>query len=135
MKFPYVKFPSRDPHQPWIARPVVPIILENAGNSSPILAAMVDSGSDRCLFHADIGRAVGLKITEGVPRNFTGIEGGMVQMYLHKVRIQVVGASRSMEVVAGFSESSGIAVILGQEGFFDAYKITFHRAKDRIEIA
>src|SRR5712692_3462413 len=134
MKFPYVEFPARDPHQPWIARPVVPIILENTGNSSPILAALVDSGADRCLFHADIGRAVGLKISEGVPLKFTGIEGGIVQMYLHKVRIQLVGAPSSIEVVAGFSESSGIAAILGQEGFFDAYKITFHRAKDRIEI-
>lgn len=134
MKFPYVKLPSRNPRRPWIARPIIPIILKNAGMVSDPIGALVDSGADQCLFHADIGRSLGLKLEDGVPHKFSGIEGGVVTTYLHKITIQIVGTSRSIEVIAGFSESTGIAAILGQEGFFDAYKITFQRSKDRIEI-
>jgi len=134
MKFPYLKLPTADPRQPWKARPYIPIVLENSGITSPTIAALVDSGADRCIFHGDIGRAIGLKITEGVLHKFTGIEGGMLESYLHKVKIRVVGYSRSIEVIAGFSESAGVGAILGQEGFFDAFKITFQRSKNRIEI-
>ena len=134
MKFPYLKFPTKDPREPWVARPIIPVILETSNKPSVAIMALVDSGADRCLFHADIGRDIGLKITDGMPHNFSGIEGGKVQTYLHKVSIQIVGDSHSVEVIAGFCESQGIGAILGQEGFFDAFKITLHRSKDRIEI-
>lgn len=39
-----------------------------------------------------------------------------------------------IEIIAGFVSSSGVAAILGQDGFFDAFRIKFERDHNIIEI-
>lgn len=42
--------------------------------------------------------------------------------------------NEEIEVLAGFIDSSGVAAILGQDGFFDVYKIKFEKDHGIIEI-
>jgi len=86
--------------------------------------AVVDSGSPWCLFHADIGRHIGIKITDGIEEALGGVIGGAVgKMYFHKVKLCFM--SGMTEIMAGFSEHLSVAGILGRSGFFNDYKITF----------
>lgn len=78
MKFPYVKLPSFDPRRPWVIRPLIPVVIEANHQTSPEFLALLDSGADRCLFHADIARALGLSMETGVRHSFAGIEGGKI---------------------------------------------------------
>ena len=133
MKFPYLKLPLVDPRLKWVARPYIQIKLTGT-KGSRIGYALIDSGADRCLFNSEIAKKIGLDLTNAPDEFFGGIEGGGLKAKLYKVKIQIVGMSEDIEVVAGFVESSGVTAILGQDGFFDNFKIQFNKSKGFLEI-
>jgi len=133
MKFPYLKTPRADPRKKWISRPIIPIILFGTKGSVSI-DALIDSGADRCLFNAEIGREIGLDIKTGEKEIFSGIEGGQIIAYLHKIQLKIIGIEKRIEITAGFTDAPGVFAILGQEGFFDAFRIKFEKDHNIIEI-
>ncbi|OGE64761.1 hypothetical protein A3I48_00015 [Candidatus Daviesbacteria bacterium RIFCSPLOWO2_02_FULL_36_7] len=133
MKFPYLKLPSRNPKLKWISRPYIPIRLIGS-NGIWEGYGLIDSGADRSLFNTQIAEKIGLNLNEVATEDFSGIEGGGIEAKLHKLRLQVIGMDNDIEIVAGFVESSGVAVILGQDGFFDAFRIKFERDHGTFEI-
>lgn len=133
MKFPYLKLPSRILNLKWTARPYIQVRLISP-KSNWEGYALIDSGADRSLFNMQIAEALGLDLTNSPSEDFGGIEGGNLKAKLHKVKVQIVGMSDEIEVLAGFMDSSGVAAILGQDGFFDAYKIKFEKDHGIIEI-
>lgn len=133
MKFPYIKLPGPDSQKPWFSRPLIPIRLYGPSGSLP-LRALVDSGADRALFHESIGRELGLDVRSGPVQDFYGIEGGRVAVFLHRIRLSVDGLPGEIELSAGFTESAGVHALLGQEGFFDAFKVVFERKRGIVEL-
>jgi len=64
-KLDYRRFPA-GPTEPFprrtsVVRPVVPIALINGSNRVRVFA-LIDSGADYCIFHAEIGEQIGLEI-------------------------------------------------------------------------
>jgi hypothetical protein len=133
MKFPYIKIPQADPTKKWLSRPLIPVIIFGPKSNIEVLA-LIDSGADKCLFNAQIGREIGLEVEKGKPETFMGIEGGRLIAYVHKIKLQVVGIENIIEIEAGFVDSPAADAILGQEGFFDAFKIKFEKDHNIIEI-
>lgn len=133
MKFPYLKLPSYDPKLKWTARPYIRIRLTGMGVSKDIYA-LIDSGADRSLFNTQMAESLGLNLDKSAEEVFSGIEGGSLKAKVHKVKIQVVGMSEEIEILAGFIDSSGVVAILGQDGFFDAFRIKFEKDHGIIEI-
>jgi hypothetical protein len=86
--------------------------------------AIVDSGSSTCLFHADIGKAHGLKLKEGVKGALGGVVGGFKgEVYYHRVKLCVGGGI--IAINAGFSENLSVAALLGRHGFFEHFTVLF----------
>jgi len=133
MKFRYIKFPTADPKRKWISRPIIPIQIEGPRGRWEG-HALIDSGADRSLFSFEIGEIIGLDISKGKIEYFGGIGGTRILAYIHKIKMHILGLSGSIEIEAGFTESPGVSAILGQEGFFDAYRIKFERDRGIIEI-
>lgn len=133
MKFPYLKLPHFDPKLKWTARPYVQVKLTGS-KGSRVGYALIDSGADRSLFNIQIAQALGLDLTDAPIENFGGIEGGILKAKLHKVRVQIMGMNEEIEIVAGFVDSSGVAAILGQDGFFDNFRIKFEKDHGIVEI-
>jgi len=133
MKFPYLKTPRVDPRKKWISRPIIPITLFGPKGSVSI-DALIDSGADRCLFNDQIGREIGLDLEKGEKEIFSGIEGGQIGAYLHKIQLKIIGIEKRIEIIAGFSDAPGVFAILGQDGFFDAFRIKFEKDHNIIEI-
>lgn len=133
MKFPYIKTPHADPRRKWISRPIIPVTLFGPKRSVTI-DALIDSGADKCLFNSALGQEIGLDLEKGEKEIFSGIEGGQIIAFLHRIQLQIVGIDKKVEIVAGFTEASGVFAILGQEGFFDAFRIKFERDHNVIEI-
>lgn len=84
--------------------------------------AVIDSGATRCLFHADIGRHLGLNIRAGIREVTNGI-GGQEEVWLHKIRLYIPGGP--VDITAGFKENLPVSGLLGTAGFFEHFKITF----------
>ncbi|MCX6703102.1 MAG: retropepsin-like aspartic protease [Candidatus Zambryskibacteria bacterium] len=128
MKFDYKRYGQT-------LRPVMPIKL--LGSNGPIgYEVLVDSGADMCIFHAEIGEALGIDIKKGKPREVFGVGGKSSIYYLHTVTIEVGGWE--YEIEGGFmSDVSGRIMpygIVGQRGFFSNFIIKFDLAKEEIEL-
>lgn len=132
MKFPYIKFPSSDPKQKWISRPYIPLkIIGQRGIWKGY--SLIDSGADKSLLNTEIAEEIGLDLDESQLENFSGIEGGKLEARIANIRLQIAGFEE-IKIVAGFVNSATVGVILGQEGFFDEFRIKFERDYGVFEI-
>jgi hypothetical protein len=84
--------------------------------------AIIDSGASRCMFHADIGRHLGLDIRKGDYERTQGI-GGSADCWVHRIRLYIFGEPH--EIHAAFKEALPVAGLLGMNGFFDHFLVTF----------
>ena len=135
MKFPYIKIPTSDPVKPWKPLPLIPIrVFDETGDSSLEILALLDSGADKSLFNAEIAKVLKIDLSTASEENFTGIEGGVLKAKVKTIHLQMVRDTEIFEVPIGFIENVGFSAILGQEGFFDKFSITFNREKLEIEI-
>lgn len=133
MKYPYIKFPSADPKRRWIARPLIPIrVIGPKGKWEGY--GLIDSGADKSLFNIEIAKDIGLNLEYTQIENFSGIEGGRLKAKLVKVKIQIMGMEEVSELTVGVVESSVVGVILGQDGFFDAYRVKFEKDLGIVEV-
>lgn len=133
MKFPYYKIPTTDLSRKWIGRPLVPITIFGPTGHVNVYA-LIDSGADRSLFNIQIAKDIGLNLDRSHIEHFSGIEGGKIPTFITHLELQVIGSSKTVDLIAGFTDSPNVGAILGQEGFFDEYKIVFHRKKKIIEL-
>jgi len=117
---PNLAFPSQTIQ--W--RPILNVVIFYRHARSQRVEAIVDSGSDYCLFHASIGESLGMDIKSGIPGNLGGVIGGVKgELYYHKVRL--IAAGESYDITAGFSSTLSVPALLGQVGFFDHFIVTF----------
>ncbi len=93
--------------------------------------ALIDSGASRCIFHASIDRFMGLEIEKRAVEETLGING-VSRTYLHDVVLFAPGGV--INIRAGFSEDLPIAGLLGMNGFFDHFKVTFDPTAQQCEI-
>jgi hypothetical protein len=93
--------------------------------------AIIDSGASACLFHASIGRAIGLEIEQGQVEYTQGVSG-QSRIYLWDIFLHAPGGIIATR--AGFSDDLPIAGLLGMRGFFENFKITFDPASLEVEL-
>lgn len=123
MNLPYSISPNR--HGGFFYSAILKVSLALPLPNSPRterIEALIDSGSTRCLFHADIGRFLGLDIAAGAKEETLGISGLDIT-YLHDVVLYIPGGAVIMK--AGFKENLPLAGLLGMQGFFEHFVITF----------
>ena len=129
MKFRYARYGGG------VLRPVIPIKLKN-GNQEIDYQVLVDSGADICLFDEEIGRAIGIDVKSGKPREVFGVGGKASIYYLHKIEIIVGG--HVYYIKAGFMVNVAGRVmrygVVGQRGFFDIFVVKFDLLKEEVEL-
>jgi len=128
MKFEYARFGKT-------LRPVIPIKIKN-GNKKIDYQVLVDSGADLCLFHTEVGEAIGINIKSGKISEVFGVGGKASVYYVHKITIEIGGWE--YEIEAGFLPDIGNRMIpygiVGQRGFFENFIVKFDLLKEEIEI-
>jgi hypothetical protein len=130
-RLPYKKYPA--PGGFYYAASI-PAFIAVPGKNSPRskrFDAIIDSGAASCLFHAAIGRALGLDIENGDLEYTQGV-AGQSKVYLFDIALNVVG--ETILTRAGFSDELPIAGLLGMRGFFENFRITFDPASLHVEL-
>jgi len=74
------------------------------------------------MFHADIARHMSIDLTKCPTEKTVGI-GGDEMTFLHDVKLFVPGGP--VIITAAFKEKLPIAGLLGMNGFFEHFRITF----------
>ena len=127
MRVTYKPFPFRNrgvPEQTRVWRPILTVQIICGHAKSKRFDAVVDTGSDYCLFHANIGAAIGIKIDQGPEGDLGGVVGGpRAKVYYHNVKLVV--ATEIVDIKAGFSWDL-TENLLGQFGFFENFMVTFN---------
>lgn len=136
-KYDYRKFPAEPskafPRRFSAIRPVIPIRLIR-GEKEVRYLAIIDSGADLCIFHAEIGELIGIAVESGKLLQFSGISGQQLAAYFHNIKVEVGGYE--FDCYAGFSRDLGNLPygLLGQLGFFNLFDVLFDYNKERIEL-
>ncbi|OGW76716.1 MAG: hypothetical protein A3J52_03605 [Omnitrophica bacterium RIFCSPHIGHO2_02_FULL_49_9] len=137
MKVPYlVKPASLDFSQVFtsqVLKPQITIVLKY-GEKKQKLFALIDSGADACLFPKGIADILGVKIKEGQRIDFSGIGGTKTPFYFHEV--DILFGEYQVKSKVGFStqENIGVSGILGQQGFFEHFIVSYHHKDRYVEI-
>jgi len=85
MKFQYTKLPHG------IEWPIIRVVVSHNDKVLPYFA-VIDSGADINLFHAELAPLLGLDLTVGERREVGGvIEGERRAYYVHKISLHVGG--------------------------------------------
>jgi hypothetical protein len=127
-----------------IERPVIPIVLRNVRDpGTPAIAyeALVDSGSDRNIFPAEIADLLGIDVTNDptAVRYVGGVVADVRRpVYFHPIEIEVGGlGGPAFMTTAGFMSefSKGGYGLLGRNGFFGEFNfVKFKDAEHVVEI-
>jgi len=134
LKIPYKKYPA--PQTPggflYAASIAVNIALpEKNSPRSKRFDAVIDSGASGCLFHASIGRGIGLEIEKGEMTQTMGVAGSS-NIFLHDISLYAPGGIIATR--AGFSDDLPLAGLLGMAGFFEHFKIVFDPIAHCVEL-
>ena len=104
--------------------PVVPVRLV-LGERAVRVEGIVDSGSHGCLFHWRIGELLGLDVKAGERDTLRGaLRSAQSEVFYHRLRMDVAG--ESLSILAGFTRDALQPCLLGREGFFDHFRVTFN---------
>jgi hypothetical protein len=107
--------------------PVLQVRILHKHAQSPRIYAFVDSGSPYTIFKYDAAALIGLD-PEKDPVHVDDV-GGIISgpsesIYFNKVSL-LFDAGWRINVTAGFVKKLGCSGILGRNGFFDNFKVTF----------
>jgi hypothetical protein len=134
LKVPYKKYPTTFTKSGFFYSASIPVNIARPEKNSPRskrFDAIIDSGASNCLFHASIGEAIGLDIEKGELTQTMGIAGAM-QIYLHEISLYAPGGIIATR--AGFTKDLPIAGMLGINGFFENFRVTFDPIALRVEL-
>jgi len=133
MRFRYTEIRNhQDPARPF-QRPYLIVRLAH-GTKHKDVTALVDSGADLCLFHSDIGKLIGIDVESGSKLAFEGVSGAVATAYLHRINLTVRGMS-SISLDVGFTDSMAVGTgLLGQQGFFEQFRVSFELTVQVFEI-
>jgi len=95
--------------------------------------ALVDSGATISIFGEETANSLGVNIEKG-KRIILGGVGGRIVGYIHEVRIRVADTEFFCPIV--FSREYLVSFnLLGRQGFFDRFLITFDEKHKRLSLA
>jgi len=104
-------------------------------DGSRTVSALLDSGAAVSVADIGIAKSIGAVLDKKKGISFGGITAGAKEpAYPARVKIKVEGFKEITTTVYFAKISKAYTLILGQEGFFDRFTITFQKKKDTFEI-
>ncbi len=108
-----------------ISRPIIPLTILYKDRLVQY-QALLDTGADYNVFHADIADYLGITLTKGKSMRITGIGGDSINGYLHPVEIRVGKNLVKTSIIFSRHIPDNATAVLGNQGFFDHFCVTFN---------
>ena len=135
MQFNYTELENKlEPDKPNF-RPYLPVTLVGNNGKSKNTFALIDSGADVSLAHADIGRLLDIDIETGRLWNYRGaVDKKQGTAYIHQLHLIIQNHSSIDIDVAFTDEVADGTLLLGQRDFFRRYEVHFYLLKGYFDI-
>ncbi|PIP29985.1 hypothetical protein COU12_01245 [Candidatus Jorgensenbacteria bacterium CG10_big_fil_rev_8_21_14_0_10_54_38] len=117
-----------------VKRPILELELIGEKGASISTIGVVDSGADTTTLNIQFAKALNIKLEESKTKEIIGIGDGKVKVYLGKIRFKIKHTEEEIEVPAWYVDSDNVNFLIGQEVFFDTYRIKFEKDHDSFEI-
>jgi hypothetical protein len=98
------------------------------------LLCLVDSGAGVTLINDQYAEAFGIDLEAGREVPVYGIENNPRPAYGHVLKIKIADELPEISTMCYFVPDLPTSVLLGEVGFFDAYKVEFQKYKNIFEI-
>jgi len=127
MRVPYRTYPG--PNNTVQYYPLLRVrVGRKYGPTTRFFEALVDSGASDCMFPEDVAQAIGINdITTGRKSMRAGI-GGKEDVWIHSVVVYV--GEHALDIEAAFTHTLPVSGLLGRQGFFEHFRITFDPTGD-----
>lgn len=134
MKFKYTSTLVSDTKGRFVKRPVLRLELTTVGGRKIYPIGLVDSGTDLTLVNIQYAKELGLDVAKLKEKTMRGIGEGTIPTFLATFPIKPVELGKEIIVPACYIDSKNVDVLIGQEGFFDTFKIKFEKDHDVFEL-
>ena len=133
MNFKYKALPRKE--GPPRKTPTIPVTFVGPSDSVD-LVAILDSGADISVLPLEIGEQLGLSLTKD--RSPCAGIGGDVETSEDHVRIRIMQGHENytfeIPVKVVLDPGCNIPVLIGREGFFEEFEITFDESRERLSL-
>lgn len=113
-----------------VSKPMLRVRLGYAGKQTPEFPALLDSGADRSVFHADLAIYLGIDLAACRAAHVAGI-GGHAAVHLCSVDLEVERVSFAADVMFSAQIAPTVAV-LGRDNVFDLFQVGFDQRSQRV---
>jgi hypothetical protein len=123
LKYKYKQFPLPNGKFDWMA--ILRIQVSRGSKITVPFEALIDSGATNCLFHSDIAAIIGITDFKTGEKETTGgvVANARMDLYGHEIRLHI--GMDNFKIMGYFSDQLPIPCLLGRNGFFDKYIVTF----------
>ena len=135
MKFKYtVAAGLMDTRGKMVKRPILELEIENAQGKKLIVPAVIDSGADTTTLNAQYADFLGIDLSSAKEREIIGIGEKRVATRASTFSFRIPRMNMTMEVPAWSVDTKHVNILLGQEVFFDSFRLKFEKDHDTFEI-
>ena len=107
-------------------RPSVTFQLKS-GNSWKYFTALIDSGADFSIFPSYAAIALGINIKKLKKIKAESADEDFFDIY--KITLEAKMDNNFFQLPIGFSEKPNVSPLIGRQGFFDTFEVTFNQKK------
>lgn len=133
MKFQYTTTIATNTKGKLTKRPIVE--LELAGKNETIqVLGLIDSGADTTLMNIQYAKVLGIDLERAQKKEFLGIGDARVTTFLSSVTMKVKHFDTPITTPVAFTDSPSVDVLLGQEDFFECFRIKFEKDHDTFDL-
>jgi hypothetical protein len=133
MKFQYTTSASTNTKGKLTKRPIVE--LELVGNGETLQAlGLIDSGADTTMMNLQYAQVLGINLENAQKKEFLGIGDSRVTTFLSSVTMKVKHFDVPITTAVAFTDSPSVDVLLGQEDFFECFRIKFEKDHDTFDL-
>ena len=109
-----------------ILRPVANVELKSDRGYWFPASMYIDSGADMTLIPSDFGRLLGMDLKKNIS-SLAGVTGAPMKVSLQSTEIKIGASAHKAKVAVALRNN--VPYLLGREGVFNAFKITFEEYK------
>lgn len=134
MKFQYTAIASTNTKGKLTKRPIVELELIGKAETLNVLG-LIDSGADTTLVNIEYAKVLGIDLEKAVKKEFLGIGDARVTTFISSVTMKVKHFNVPITATVAFTDSPSVDVLLGQEDFFECFRIKFEKDHDTFDLS
>ena len=116
-------------------RPILTVLLRGPFGDYPT-DALIDTGSDDCVFPLHIAKRIGIDLTTAPLGSASGVGIASVTLYYTQVTLRIADnhEQREWQAWVGFTSAPLKRPLLGFAGFLQFFTATFHGDREEVEL-